>query len=53
MEECSLDWVLLVTDRPFAFMVGDRGSFFQQLKLDFFRKSESIYFCNHKKAFLQ
>ena len=26
-------------------------SFFQEMKLDFLRQSESIYFCNHWKCF--
>ena len=40
--ECSLDWIFLIRDKPFVFLVGGGGGqgagadFFQQLKLDFF-----------------
>ena len=49
MEECSVDLIFFSfgTARPFGFLVGER-LFFQQLKLDSFRQSESIYFCNNK-----
>ena len=46
MEECSLDLIFLIRDRPF-FLVGGRGDFFRQLKLDIFDKVMS---CDHKKS---
>ena len=47
MQECFLDFIFLLgTTRPFGFLVGE-GLFFQYMKLEFLRQSESIYFCNH------
>ena len=54
MEECSLNLIffLLGAARPFGFLVGGGGGcFFQMIKLDFLRQSESIYFCNHIKFY--
>ena len=35
----------LIRDRPFVFLVGGAvADFFQQLKLDFYRQSESVLF---------
>ena len=48
MELCSLDLIFLFgTARPFGFLVGGGAVFFQQMKLDFLRQSESSNFCNH------
>ena len=44
MEECSLDLIFLIRDRLFGSLDGAGADFFQQLKVDFFRQSESIYF---------
>ena len=46
MAECSLDLIFFkIRDRPFVFLFGGQGLiFFQQLKLDFYRQSESIFF---------
>ena len=51
MAECSLDLIFLIRDRPFVFLVGGgggggRGCFFQQLKLENYRQSESIFLYN-------
>ena len=51
MEECSLDLIFLLgAARPFGFLVG-LGCFFPIDESRFFRQRESIYFCNHRKAF--
>ena len=51
MEECSLDLIFLLgTARPF-FSGGGEAVFFQYMKLDFLRQSESIYICNHRRCF--
>ena len=43
MEECVLDLIFLLgTARPFVFLVGG-AVFFQYVKLDFLRQSESIF----------
>ena len=36
---------LVGTARPFGFLVEEGLFFFQYMKLDFLRQSESIYFC--------
>ena len=52
MEECSLDLIFLLgAARPFGFLVGE-GLFFQKMKLDFLRQSESIYSCHERKLVL-
>ena len=38
---------LLGAARPFVFLVRKVLSFFQEMKPDFLRQSESIYFYNH------
>ena len=50
MEECSLD-LILARDRPFGFLVVGGAVFSNSLKLYFFRQSECVSFCNHKKSF--
>ena len=51
MGECSLDLIVLLGEaRPFGFW-WDRGCFFPIDETSFFRQSESIYFCNHRKCF--
>ena len=52
MEERSLDLnFLLGAAKPFGFLVGE-GLFFQKMKLDFLRQSESIYFATIKSVFI-
>ena len=43
MAECSLDLIFIIRDRPFFSGWGAGADLFQQLKLDFYRQSESIF----------
>ena len=53
MEECFLDLIFLLgTARPFVFRGGGGLFFYQYMKLDFLRQSESIYFCYDIKCFI-
>ena len=47
MEECFLYLIFFLVGaaRPFGFLVEEGLFFFQYMKLDFLRQSESIYFC--------
>ena len=48
MAECSLFLIFLIRDRPFVFWFGGMAGadFFQQLKLVFYRQSQSMSLCN-------
>ena len=50
IEECSLDFFYQGQLDHLVFWWG-KGCFFQYMKIDFLRQSESIYFCNHRKVF--
>ena len=51
MVECSLDLIFLFgAARPFSFLVGGGAVFFLEMKLDFLRQRERMYFCNHWKV---
>ena len=53
MEECSLDLIFLIRDKPFGYQVRGGAAYFQQFKLEFiFRyKVKAFIFCSHKKYF--